>query len=69
MSEKIAIIFSALGIVVLIGTEILRSLVHRRRERIKGIGGTQDIEMFGTFISLALFLIAAIALVLWILHR
>ena len=53
MSGKVAFVFAAMGIAVMIGTEIVRSIVHRRCERLHGIGGTQDIAMRGTFIGLA----------------
>ena len=35
-------------------TEVLRSVVHRRRERLYGIGGTQDIAMAGATVMLLL---------------
>jgi hypothetical protein len=67
MTGKPAIILTALGIAVIIGMEILRSVVHRRREQTQGIGGTQDIAMGGgTFLSLAFFIGAGICGLLWI---
>ena len=65
MSGTAAIVLSALGIAVMFGTEIIRSIVHRRRERLQGIGGTQDIAMWGTFIGLACFVGAAICGLVW----
>jgi hypothetical protein len=62
-------ILIAMGITTIIGTEILRSIVHRRRERLYGIGGTQDIAMWGTFIGLACFIGAGICGLLWKLQR
>ena len=44
-------------------TEVLRSIVHRRRERVHGIGGTQDIAMAGVIVF-ALLTAAAIAVVI-----
>ena len=58
-------ILTALGIVVIVGMEVLRPIVHRRRERTQGIGGTQDIAMWGTFLALAFFIGAGICLLLW----
>ncbi len=58
-------ILTALGIAVILGMEILRPIVHRRRERTQGIGGTQDIAMWGTFLALAFFIGAGICLLLW----
>jgi hypothetical protein len=66
MTGKPAIILTTLGIVVIFGMEILRSVVHRRREQTQGIGGTQDIAMWGTFLSLAFFISAGICGLLWI---
>lgn len=54
----------ALAIAVLIGTEFLRTLVHRRREYQTGIGGTQDVAMFGVVITVSLLILAAISGVL-----
>jgi hypothetical protein len=65
MTGKPAIIFTALGIAAIVGTEVLRSFVHRRRERTQGIGGTQDIAMWGLFLSIALFIGAGICGLLW----
>ena len=52
----IALTVSAFG--VLACTEMVRSVVHRHRERVRGIGGTQDIMMWGMVVAW-LFLIAA----------
>jgi hypothetical protein len=35
-------------------TEFLRSVIHKRRERAQGIGGTQDIAITGTLVFVAL---------------
>ena len=40
-------------------TEILRSIIHRRREQRDGLGRPQDIAMWGTLVGWAL-LIAAV---------
>ena len=69
MSYTAAIILTVLGIAVMVGTEILRSVVHRRRERLQGIGGTQDIAMWGTFIGFALFIGAGICGLIWKLQH
>lgn len=53
-----AIIFLALGPVVLYVTGRIRMKVHARRERRDGIAGTQDIAMWGTLV-LFLLLVAA----------
>ncbi|HEY6228521.1 MAG TPA: hypothetical protein VI282_15490 [Verrucomicrobiae bacterium] len=55
-----SIILIALGVATMIGTEIVRSVVHRRREQRDGVGGTQDIAMWGTFIGVACFIGAGI---------
>jgi hypothetical protein len=35
-------------------TEMARSIIHKRRERIQGIGGTQDIFMIGVLVFFVL---------------
>ncbi len=59
MTGKASIILMAMG-VAMIGTEIVRGVVHRRRQQLSGIGGTQDIAMWGTFLALACFVGAGI---------
>src|SRR5262249_60277886 len=41
-------VFGAGLIVCPIITDLLRAVVHRRRERADGLGGTQDIALWGT---------------------
>ena len=69
MTGKASLILIAMGVATMIGTEIVRSVVHRRRERRDGLGGTQDIAMWGTFIGLACFVGAGICGLLWRLQR
>jgi hypothetical protein len=69
MTGKASIVLIAMGVATMIGTEIVRSVVHRRRERRDGIGGTQDIALWGTFIGLACFVGAGICGLLWRLQR
>ena len=69
MTGKTSIVLIVMGVATMIGTEIVRSVVHRRRERRDGLGGTQDIAMFGTFIGLACFVGAGICGLLWRLQR
>jgi hypothetical protein len=69
MTGKASLILIAMGVATMIGTEIVRSVVHRRRERRNGFGGTQDIAMWGTFIGLACFVGACICGLLWRLQR
>jgi hypothetical protein len=69
MAGKASIILMAIGVATMIGTEIVRDVVHRRRERLCRIGGTQDIAMCGTFLTLACFVGAGICGLVWILQR
>lgn len=55
--------------VSMIATEILRSIIHRCRERQHGIGGTQDIAMIGTLIGVICVAGAAVSGALDIFHR
>jgi hypothetical protein len=67
MAGKLCMIFSALGVAVIVGTEVVRSVVHRRRERIHGPGGgTQDILLWGMFFTMAWFIAAGVCGLLWI---
>jgi uncharacterized membrane protein len=59
MWMRLAYVFMGGLAVTLLATEILRSAVHKRRERTRGIGGTQDIAMWGSLIGL-IFCVAAI---------
>jgi hypothetical protein len=45
--------------------EVARSVVHRRRERRDGLGGTQDIFMWGTLAIFAGLLAAAFSGLGW----
>jgi hypothetical protein len=69
MAGKASIILMAMGVATMIGTEIVRGVVHHRRERLCKISGTQDIAMWGTFLTLACFVGAGICGLLWILQR
>ena len=52
-----AIVFVSVGVMIL--TEVLRSVVHGRRKSKDGLGGTQDVAMWGVIICLLLLVIAA----------
>ena len=53
----------------LIGMEVLRSVVHRVRERRYGYGSTQDIAMWGTLIGWVFILAAVACGVMWLVSR
>ena len=69
MTGKVSIGLIVIGVATMIGTEVIRSVVHRRRERRDGLGGTQDIAMWGTFIGLACLIGAGICGLLSKLHH
>lgn len=50
-----------IAFIVMIGMEVLRPIVHKHRERKYGLGGTQDIAMYGAFLAWAVLIIGAIA--------
>lgn len=55
-----AAVLTALMAMALIGTEILRAIVHARRERAgMGMAGTQDIALWGAIVS-AVFAVGAV---------
>ena len=69
MWGRIASAFVAAGFVTLIITEVIRSSVDRRRVRVHGFGGTQDIAIWGTLATGLCVLGAIITGGLWIWHR
>jgi hypothetical protein len=60
-----AIVFSVAFVLAPVVIEILRSVVHERRERVNGLGGTQDIAMWGTLAALACGALAAVCWGMW----
>lgn len=63
----VALVLAA--ILELFAVEVLRSIIDRRRQQESGLGGTQDIAMWGTLLGW-LFCIAAILCgVIWLLQR
>jgi hypothetical protein len=67
---KIAAIVFAVGwLAAIAGISILRPIVHRRRERAYGIGGTQDIAMWGTLIGLVSMIGTMVSLAVWLSSR
>ncbi|MDX1929752.1 MAG: hypothetical protein SFV81_24715 [Pirellulaceae bacterium] len=51
MWKNTTILFTVLGILSLIVTEIIRSVVDRKRVERDGLGGTQDIAIGGIIAS------------------
>jgi hypothetical protein len=51
MWKTSAVLFVALGILSLVATELLRSIVDRKRRERDGLGGTQDIAICGMVIG------------------
>lgn len=49
-----------------VGTELLRSHVHRRRVERDGLGGTQDIAIGGMALMFVFEVATAVALIMWI---
>lgn len=64
-----AIVFTAGFMVAPVVIEVARSIVHARRERRDGLGGTQDIAMWGTFAMLGCGVLAAGCWGLWYATR
>ena len=69
MWEAATILFTSLTIVTLVGIELARSIVHRRRERRDGIGGTQDVAMAGVALALLFAVIGFACLLMWVRER
>ena len=62
------IFFTTVAILSPVAIALVRSVVHRARERRDGLGGTQDVAMWGSLIGLAAFACAVISAVLWKLN-
>ncbi len=67
MWKTATVLFVALGIMSLLVTEIVRSIVDRRRRERDGLGGTQDIAICGMVIGWLCILGAIICGVGWLL--
>ena len=69
MWKTATIFFAASAVLSMVLTEVLRSVVHARRKSKDGLGGTQDIAMWGTFIGCVLLLGSAICGLGWLFTR
>ncbi len=69
MWKAATISFAAAGIATPFVIEILRAIIHRRRERRNGIGGTQDIAMWGTVAGLGFWIGAVVCGIGWFLTK
>lgn len=61
-----AIAFTAAFMAAPVVIEVTRSVVHARRERRDGLGGTQDIAMWGTFAALGCGVSAVVCWSAWV---
>lgn len=67
MWKALTYFFATVTILTPVAVSITRSIVHQRRERRNGIGGTQDIAMWGTLIALSSILCTGVcALACWL---
>ena len=64
-----AILFTTAFLAAPVVIEVLRSVVHIRRERRYEFAGTQDIAMWGTFIMLGCGILAAVSWGIWCATR
>lgn len=62
-------VFLAAGLASIIITEIVRSVVDRRRVLRDGIGGTQDVAIWGRLVLAIFNLGALVCLILWFVTR
>lgn len=51
-------------VVLMIGTEIVRAIVSRRRERTTGVGGAHDVFLYSLPLQFVLIVIGLVSLVL-----
>lgn len=69
MWKAATIVFAIAGIATPVVIEVLRAIIHRHRERHHGIGGTQDIAMWGTIAALGFWFGAAVCGIAWFLTK
>lgn len=69
MWQNATIFFAVLGILSLIVTEILRSVVDRKRLEHDGLGGTQDIAIGGMIVCGLCFVGAIICGLGWLIQH
>jgi hypothetical protein len=62
-------VFVVAGIATLIGTEVVRSIVDRYRKQTRGIGGTQDIAIWGMLIGYVCVAGAVVCGGVWLWNR
>jgi hypothetical protein len=62
-------VFALACVAAPIVTEVVRSVVHRRREQRDGLGGTQDIAMWGTLVGFFLFASTVVCGIAWVVTR
>ena len=67
MWRNAAAVLVVAAILEQIAVEVLRSIIHRKRKRRDGMGGTQDIAMWGMFLGWALIVGALICGTVWLL--
>ena len=67
MWKAATVIFVVLGILSLVVTEVLRSIVDRKRRNRDGLGGTQDIAFWGMMIGWLCVLSAIVCGAGWLL--
>jgi hypothetical protein len=60
-----AIVWTAAFLACPVVIDVLRSVIHDRRERRHGLGGTQDIAMWGTLGMLGCGILAAVCWGVW----
>ena len=69
MWKTVTVLFVAMGIFSIVATEVLRSIVDRRRRERDGFGGTQDIAICGMVIGWLCIVGAVICGTGWLLTR
>jgi drug/metabolite transporter superfamily protein YnfA len=66
---RAASVFAALGIVAIVITEVVRSIVDRHRVRTQGHGGTQDIAICGMLVMAFCAVSCIVCLLIWLVRR
>jgi len=69
MWETLTIVFALAAVATPILTEVLRSVVHRRRAQRDGLGGTQDIALWGSLVGFFLVAVTIVCGITWLLTR
>ena len=69
MWETLTTVFALAALATPIVIEVVRSIVHRRRAQRDGLGGTQDIALWGSLVGFLLVAVTIVCGIAWLVTR